>query len=411
MNRVNPPKIFNDPVYGFVQVPRSLLPLVDHPWFQRLRRIAQVGLTHYVYPGALHTRFHHALGALHLMQEAIATLRQKGVHISQEDATGAMVAILLHDIGHGPSSHALEHSLISVSHETLSLAFMETLADTYPDLLRPAIQIFTGNHPQPFLHQLVSGQLDLDRMDYLNRDSFFTGVSEGVIGYDRIIKMLAVSENHQLVVEEKGVHSIEKFLIARRLMYWQVYLHKTSLAAEYMLMQSLRRARHLAQIGSNVPCSPSLQYFLDHPIDETTFLTNRTEVLQRFALLDDIDLFSSLKMWRTHPDRVLAFLANGILDRKLLALHLDKDPQVIQEKFQHAKSALHKQWGWTEDEMDYVLFQGTEQNRVYKSGTTGEDIHFLMKDGSIKALHQVLDHLDTPIITKHYVAYPKSVFS
>lgn len=411
MNRVNPPKIFNDPVYGFVQVPKSLLPLVDHPWFQRLRRIAQVGLTHYVYPGALHTRFHHALGALHLMQEAITTLRQKGVPISQEDATGAMVAILLHDIGHGPSSHALEHSLISVSHETLSLAFMETLAETYPELLKPAIPIFTGKHPQPFLHQLVSGQLDLDRMDYLNRDSFFTGVSEGVIGYDRIIKMLTISENHQLLVEEKGVHSIEKFLIARRLMYWQVYLHKTSLAAEYMLMQSLRRARHLAQSGAEVPCSPALQFFLDHPIDEATFHANRTEILQRFALLDDIDLFSSLKMWRIHPDRVLAYLANGILDRQLLALHLDKDPQVIQQKYIQAKSALQNAWGWTEEEMEYVLFQGTEQNRVYKSGTTGADIHFLMKDGTIKALHQVLDHLDTPIITKHYVAYPKSIAS
>jgi len=254
-------KIFNDPVYGFVSVPYGLLfNLVEHRWFQRLRRIKQVSLTHYVYPGALHTRFHHALGALHLMQQAIEVLRSKGAYISDQEAEAVSAAILLHDIGHGPFSHTLEHTLVRAHHEALSLLFMEQLNQELGGALDMTIRIFRDQYPKRFLHQLVSGQLDMDRMDYLNRDSFFTGVHEGVIGYDRIIKMLAI-QNDELVVEEKGIYSIEKFLIARRLMYWQVYLHKTVLSAEQMLVQTLRRAKDLVRAGELVPVYGGLAYF------------------------------------------------------------------------------------------------------------------------------------------------------
>ena len=285
-------KIFNDPVYGFVSVPHGLLlDLVDHPHFQRLRRIRQVGLAHYVYPGALHTRFHHALGALHLMQEAIEVLRSKGTEISEAEAEAACVAILLHDIGHGPYSHALEHTIVDLHHEQLSLLFMEVLNRQFDGRLSLAIDIFTDRYDKKFLHQLVSGQLDMDRMDYLNRDSFFTGVSEGVIGYDRIIKMLAVHEG-ELVVEEKGIYSIEKFLIARRLMYWQVYLHKTNVSAEHMVIHLLRRARELALAGSQLEASESLRWFLYRKATEQPAVP---ELLEHFAHLDDVDIAAAIK--------------------------------------------------------------------------------------------------------------------
>jgi uncharacterized protein len=254
-------KIFNDPVYGFINVPYGIIfDLVEHPYFQRLRRIKQVSLTHYVYPGALHTRFHHALGALHLMSQAIDVLRSKGAQITDEEADAVSIAILLHDIGHGPFSHTLEHTLINVSHETLSLLFMQKLNEEFGGTLDLAIRIFRDDYPKKFLHQLVSSQLDMDRMDYLTRDSFFTGVYEGVIGYDRIIKMLSVHDG-ELVVEEKGIYSIEKFLIARRLMYWQVYLHKTVLSAELMLIRTMRRAKELAHAGATLEVSGNLAFF------------------------------------------------------------------------------------------------------------------------------------------------------
>ncbi|MBK8968182.1 MAG: HD domain-containing protein, partial [Lewinellaceae bacterium] len=307
-------KIFNDPVYGFVSVPYGLLlDLIDHPYFQRLRRIRQVGLAHYVYPGALHTRFHHALGALHLMQQAIEVLRHKGADISDEEATAACAAILLHDIGHGPYSHALEHTIVDLHHEELSLLFMETLNRHFDGQLDLAIQIFTDRHPKKFLHQLVSGQLDMDRMDYLNRDSFFTGVSEGVIGYDRIIKMLAVHEG-ELVVEEKGIYSIEKFLIARRLMYWQVYLHKTNVSAEQMVIHLLQRARELALAGVQLECSQPLHWFLYRNADEQAPVE---ECIRQFACLDDVDIAAAIKAWRDAADPVLSLLSSGLLDRKL----------------------------------------------------------------------------------------------
>ncbi|PSR14529.1 MAG: phosphohydrolase, partial [Bacteroidetes bacterium] len=279
-----PQKIFNDPVYGFVQVPYGLLfSLVEHRYFQRLRRIKQLSLTHYVYPGALHTRFHHGLGALHLMSETIAVLRDKGVDISPAEAEAVQIAVLLHDIGHGPFSHTLEHTLIHVHHEELSVLYMEKLNEEFGGQLELAIQIFKGQYEKPFLAQLVSSQLDMDRMDYLNRDSYFTGVSEGVIGYDRLIKMLTVHDG-ELVVEEKGIYSVERFLTARRLMYWQVYLHKTVLAAELMLIRTMERAKDLIEAGESLPAPAALAFFLQHrDLQLTDFKTRRDELLDCFA--------------------------------------------------------------------------------------------------------------------------------
>jgi HD superfamily phosphohydrolase len=293
--KMNKKKIVNDPVYGFITIPYNIVfDLVEHPYFQRLRRIKQVSLTHYVYPGALHTRFHHALGALHLMGQSIEVLRSKGVEISEKEAKAASIAILLHDIGHGPFSHTLENTLINVHHEELSLLFMESLNEQFKNKLELAIQIFKNEYHKKFLHQLISGQLDMDRMDYLNRDSFFTGVHEGVIGYDRIIKMLAVHKG-ELVVEEKGIYSIEKFLIARRLMYWQVYLHKTVLGVEQMLIRAWQRAKDLASQGASFEISKSLRFFLFNDIKSEDFVRDREELIGHFAKLDDYDIVSSLK--------------------------------------------------------------------------------------------------------------------
>lgn len=308
---LQPKKIFNDPVYGFVEVPRGLLlDLVDHSFFQRLRRIRQLGLAPYVYPGALHTRFHHALGALHLMQLAIKVLQDKGAPITDEEAEAVCIAILLHDIGHGPFSHALEHTLVDLHHETLSTLFMTELNRQFEGRLSLAIDIFEDRHPKKFLHQLVSGQLDMDRMDYLNRDSFFTGVSEGVIGYDRIIKMLAVHKG-ELVVEEKGIYSIEKFLIARRLMYWQVYLHKTGVCAEQMLTHLLMRARHLVLGGEELEAPRHLAWFLYR---KPGTVSDETDILRHFSQLDDADITAAIKYWSEAEDFTLAYLSRG--DRK-----------------------------------------------------------------------------------------------
>ncbi|MCK6692481.1 MAG: HD domain-containing protein [Thermoanaerobaculia bacterium] len=367
-------KIFNDPVYGFVSVPHGLLlELADHPYFQRLRRIRQVGLAHYVYPGALHTRFHHALGALHLMQQAIEVLRSKGTEISDEEAEAACVAILLHDIGHGPYSHALEHTIVDLHHEQLSLLFMEALNRHFKGSLTLAIDIFADRYPKKFLHQLVSGQLDMDRMDYLNRDSFFTGVSEGVIGYDRIIKMLAVHEG-ELVVEEKGIYSIEKFLIARRLMYWQVYLHKTNVSAEHMVIHLLRRARELALNGVELEASKHLRWFLYRDSAEKPDIP---ELLGHFSQLDDVDIAAAIKAWRESGDFVLSYLSTGLLDRKLFRL-------------------------------EHLVFDGRESNRAYDD--TQEQIKILFKDGRVLPIDECSDvPLYTQEVTKYFICYPKEV--
>ncbi len=399
----NRKKIFNDPVYGFVSVPKGiLLDLIDHPYFQRLRRIRQLGLSSYVYPGALHTRFHHALGALHLMQEAIETLRQKGVDINPEEAEGACAAILLHDIGHGPFSHALEHSIAAMHHEELSQMFMEAINQEFSGQLSLAIRIFRDAYPKKFLHQLVSGQLDMDRMDYLNRDSFFTGVSEGVIGYDRIIKMLAVHEG-ELVVEEKGIYSIEKFLIARRLMYWQVYLHKTGVAAEKMLIHALRRARELTLSGVKLEVPRHLGWFLALHSGDTA---DPAEMLSHFSKLDDNDLTAAIKYWSEAEDFTLSRLSKGLLDRKLFRLEWHTEP-VSEAYAQSIRERVIEKWG--KDAMiEHLVYTGSESNRAYNDAR--EQIRILFKNGTVKPIDQCSDvPMTTQLVTKYFICYPKEL--
>jgi hypothetical protein len=396
-------KIFNDPVYGFVSVPYGiLLDLIDHPYYQRLRRIRQLGLTSYVYPGALHTRFHHAIGALHLMQEAIETLRNKGVEINPEEAEGACIAILLHDIGHGPFSHALEHTLADMHHEDLSSLFMEDLNRQFDGRLSLAIQIFKDQYPKKFLHQLVSGQLDMDRLDYLNRDSFFTGVSEGVISYDRIIRMLDIHDG-ELVVEEKGIYSIEKFLIARRLMYWQVYLHKTGVAAENMLIHTLRRAHDLLQSGVELEMPRHLRWFLSWNPSEKL---EPAELLSHFSRLDDHDVTAGIKYWSEASDFTLAYLSKGLLDRQLFRLEWHNEPidpayiQAIKQKVQAGlgDSAI----------LEHLVYTGSESNRAYDDSK--EQIKILFKNGSVLPIDQCSDvPLYTQLVTKHFICYPKKL--
>ncbi len=398
-------KIFNDPVYGFVAVPYGLLfNLLEHPYFQRLRRIKQTSLTHFVYPGALHTRFHHALGAYHLMSQALTVLKEKGTLLSQEEEEAAGAAILLHDIGHGPFSHTLENTLIRVSHETLSRLYLEKLNEDHKGALDLAIRIFKDEHEQPFLHQLVSGQLDMDRMDYLSRDSFYTGVSEGVISYDRIIKMLDVHRG-QLVVEEKGIYSLQKFLIARRLMYWQVYLHKTVLSAEQMLIRTLQRARHLHRDGVEVPAGPYLTYFLDHEFGERDFHSQRDKLLHYFAQLDDTDIMFALKSWQQHGDPMLRYLARGLINRRLFRLELSNEP-FPQDKVEQIKEIVGRELGIPVSMLDYLVYTGQETNSAYS--TSKDEIMILYKSGEVAPLSENADHDVSPrLVVKYYLSYPK----
>ena len=326
MSTHNKNKILNDPVYGFITIQHELtFDLMDHPFVQRLRRISQLGLSHLVYPGAVHNRFHHAIGALHLMQEAIAVLRAKGTDISDQEGEAVCAAILLHDIGHGPFSHALEHSIVKgVRHEDISALIMSRLNEELNGALDTAIAIFNDHHPKRFLHQLVSSQLDMDRMDYLARDSFYSGVAEGKIGSERIIKMLAVKDD-RLVVEEKGIYSIEKFLMARRLMYWQVYLHRTVLCAEFMLMRVLKRAKALALSGADVFTTPALSIFINESLDRAKFIAD-PEILNRFCELDDSDITCALKVWQHHDDPILSELSKRIVHRNLFQIELRSQP-------------------------------------------------------------------------------------
>lgn len=400
---MNKKKIFNDPVYGFVSVPHELLfDLIEHPYFQRLRRIKQVSLTHYVYPGALHTRFHHALGALHLMGQAIDVLRSKGTEIQEEEALAVSIAILLHDIGHGPFSHTLEHTLINIPHEEISLQFMEVLNKEFNGALDLAIRIFKNKYPRKFLHQLISSQLDMDRMDYLNRDSYFTGVSEGVIGFDRIIKMLAVKDD-ELVVEEKGIYSIEKFLIARRLMYWQVYLHKTVLAAEKMLVKTLMRAKELARCGKELDVSRSLAWFLYRDLTAEDFRSN-AEALYHYSRLDDYDIFVALKNFSEQEDQLLRYLADSTLHRRLFRIELRNEP--FDEAYYSEKRMEVQKKGYPEAWLDYIVFRGVETNHAYS--TSGDEIKILYKSGEVVPMSQVSDFgLQTRQFVKYYLCYPK----
>jgi hypothetical protein len=400
-------KIFNDPVYGFVRVPQDIIfQLIDHPWFQRLRRIKQLGLTHLVYPGALHTRFHHAIGAYHLMNMALDSLRSKGVAISGEECEAVSIAVLLHDIGHGPFSHALEGKLIQdIHHEEVTLMMMEKLNEQFNGRLSLAIEIFKGNYPKEFLHQLVSSQLDVDRLDYLRRDSFYTGVIEGSIGVDRIIQMMDVADNN-LVIEAKGIYSIEKFLLARRLMYWQVYLHKTVLSAEQMLVKIIDRARELCKRGESLFATPAFSYFLCGEIDREAF-QNDSETLSTFAALDDVDVLASVKTWANHSDLILSDLCSRLINRQLLKISLSNDP-FHGTQINAARQALSEQTGIPFGETDYFIYSDKVANTTYAADDI--KINIQLKDGSVKDIAEVSDQYDlntlTRKVTKYYLCYP-----
>lgn len=403
-------KIINDPVYGFLRFPEAeLLEIIAHPWFQRLRRIKQMGVAHFVYPGAVHTRFHHSLGAVHLMKNALNEFKQKGIEIDPQDALSAQKAILLHDIGHGPFSHSLENVLIeNMSHESISQYIMLTLNEQLQSSLTRALSIFENQHPQYFLHQLVSSQLDMDRMDYLNRDSFFTGVSEGVIGYDRILTMLTVKEN-ALVIEEKGIQSVEKFIIARRLMYWQVYLHKTVLGAERLLINIMKRAKQLAQEGKELFASPALKKFLYEKVSESDFKYN-LQLLSTFCLLDDDDIMVSIKAWMSHSDFVLATLSKMLINRRLYKVKLSSQP--LEDQFRQLKEQLLRHEKMKEEWLPYFLFTGIASNKTYDKND--EQIKILFKTGEIIPISEVdnalINELTAMVVEKHFIcAIPEEV--
>ena len=398
-------KIINDPVHGFITINNNLIfKIIEHPYFQRLRRIKQMAMASLVYPGAVHTRLHHALGAYHLMSNAISELRDKKVNITEEEEIAVKSAILLHDIGHGPFSHALEHMLVrGVHHEALSLQIMEAMNEEFEGALDLAIKIFKGKYHKAFLHQLISGQLDMDRMDYLARDSFFTGVSEGVIGYDRILKMLDVRKG-QLVIEEKGIHSVEKFLIARRQMYWQVYLHKTVISAEKMMVKILQRARYLYDLGDkDVRLHTDLDYFFlefDGKMDRDS--------LHKFCGLDDGDIQSAIKKWCSHPDPVISRLSLNLQNRKLFKCQLQGhafDPEFIQDKLEKAK----KKYKLSDEEASYFVFTGDAVNTTYQIGD--ENILLMSKNGEVREISLVENALIQGALSlpvkKFYICYPK----
>ena len=405
----NKSKIINDPVYGFISIEHTLIfDLIGHPYFQRLRNIKQLGLTDLVYPGAVHNRFTHALGATHLMGKAIKALRLKDVNISDKEFEAACVAILLHDIGHGPFSHALEFSLFEgVGHENLSLAIMKKLNIEFDNRLSMAIDIFTDNYSKHFLHQLVSSQLDVDRLDYLKRDSFYSGVSEGVIGIDRIIKMFDVVDD-RLVVEEKGIYSIEKFIVARRLMYWQVYLHKTVVGAEYLLVNVLKRAKELAEKGVELFASPVLKLFLYNSLTIDS-LNDNDEFLSKFLQLDDSDIYGAIKVWRQHSDPILSYLCDSIIERKLFRVNIakykfeEKDKAAIRDNI---ISTFGAELNW----IDYLWIEGNVENNAYSHDDDG--IKLKMKSGELIDLSFASDNLNISALSKpvekNFICYPKS---
>ena len=398
-------KILNDPIYGFIQIPSTLIfDIIEHPYFQRLRRITQMGFSNLVYPGANHTRFHHAIGCIHLMQKAVRVLRFKQISISNEEENALYIAILLHDIGHGAFSHALEHSIVSgISHEEISLKFMKKLNDEFDGKLSLAIEIFEGNYNRKFLCQLISSQLDIDRLDYLKRDSFYTGVTEGNISSDRLIAMMNV-ENDALVIEEKGIYSVEKFLIARRLMYWQVYLHKTGLVAENMLVNVLKRAKELAEKGVELYASSALEYFLYNQISENNF---NDDTLYMFSKLDDYDVLSAIKEWSNHSDKVLSTLSKMIINRKLLRIEIQKDPFSVSEVNEKVLNAI-KKLDLSEKEVAYFVFSKKIKNHAYQQD---KPINILNKKGILKDIAIASDQLNLQALTnpvvKHFICYPK----
>lgn len=400
---MNKKKIINDPVYGFITIPTELIfDLVEHRYFQRLRYIKQLGMTHLVYPGALHTRFHHALGALHLMGLAVETLCSKGIEISAEEEEAVEIAILLHDIGHGPFSHALENTLVKgVSHEMISRLLMDRLNKEFNGQLEMAISVFNDTYPRHFLHQLVSGQLDIDRMDYLNRDSFFTGVSEGVISFDRILKMLNVRDDH-IVVEEKGIYSVEKFLIARRLMYWQVYLHKTVIAAEMLLVKILERSRELALNGVDLFATPALAHFLNKSVVKEAFV-NDPKHLDAFVSLDDTDILSAIKVWVNHSDFILSDLCTRFITRNLYKVELSNVPPVLGHTVALKQLAIKKFGLIDEEEAGYYVFTDRVVNDAYKVGD--ENIRILLKNGEVLDIADASDSSNLISLSKRVIKY------
>ncbi len=407
---MNKKKILNDPVYGFITINSELIfDIIEHPFFQRLRRIRQLGIAEYVYPGALHTRFHHAIGATHLMTKALDSLRGKGVEISDEEYEASQVAILLHDIGHGPLSHALEFSLLEgIPHESISYQLMQYFNNVFDNRLLLSLKIFRNSYKRKFFHQLVSSQLDVDRMDYLKRDSFFTGVSEGTIGVERILKMLNVVDD-QIVVEEKGIYSIENFINARRLMYWQVYLHKTALNAERMMVNIINRAKHLSQSGHTLHASPVLGIFLNKNCTLDDFQKDNV-ILEAFGDLDDYDLWGAIKAWQHDSDRILSMLCQKLIRRQLFKISLVNEP-VQRDHIEILRDKISKEYGILRADSRYLMSHGEVSNKAYIS--SGQNINILTKKGEVIDIAQASDLPNikaiSNVVKKYYLSYPKNI--
>jgi HD superfamily phosphohydrolase len=405
----NKRKIINDPLYGFISLPYDIIfDIIESPCFQRLRRIRQLGLTSMVYPGAYSTRFHHAIGAMHLAMEAVEVLRTKGVIITEKEREALAIAILLHDIGHGPFSHSLEHSLVkNINHEELSIMFMKKLNKEHDGKLSLAIEIFQDNYQKHFLHQLISSQLDVDRLDYLNRDSFYTGVQEGVIGVDRIIKLLNVKDG-ELVVDRKGIYSIEKFLVSRRIMYWQVYLHKTVISAEFLLINILKKAKELALSGEELFCSPSLREFLYNDHSKENFVNN-PDLLEVFSDLDDYDILSAIKVWKNHNNYTLSNLCRWMINRRLYKVEIGNE-EIPEERIRDLEAKTTESFDFPQEDLSLAVFTSTVSNVAYDPK---KQIKILNKDGTLSDVIEASDHLNINSLSmpvkKFFVCYPKNI--
>ena len=408
VSQINKLKIFNDPIYGFISIPNALIyDLIQHPYFQRLRRISQMGLSYLVYPGANHTRFHHALGCMHLMQKAVDVLRFKEVFISPEEENALYIAILLHDIGHGPFSHAMEKSIVEeLHHEEISLLFMNQLNVEFNGKLDLAIQVFKGEYHRKFMLQLISSQLDMDRMDYLKRDSYYSGVAEGNVNSERLIQMMNVVDDY-LVIEEKGIYSVEKFLMSRRLMYWQAYLHKTSLVAELILMRILKRAKELTLKGVSLSCSEPLLFFLQNKVTIETF---DTDTLDLFAQLDDFDIIGALKSWQKNDDFILSSLSKMIVNRDLLKIKLSSE-KIANEELLPLKERFAAENEISILDTNYFIFKGKIKNQAYDKEI--EPIRILKKDNTVEDVIESSDQLNlkslSKSVTKYYICFPKQL--